>query len=76
MNYPVKEQRETAERALEDLIDSHQLDAVLDMIATICIEKADHLTSNWQDSGAAKCWTKAANSISRLSVSERINAVS
>jgi hypothetical protein len=40
---------------LERLVDENGLTAVLDALATVCYEKADHVQSNWQDS-ALRRW--------------------
>ena len=41
---------------LEALIDQHGLSAVIYAIAVICMEKAEHLSSNWQDKLSAAAW--------------------
>jgi hypothetical protein len=48
---------------LERLVDENGLTAVLDALATVCHEKADHVQSNWQDSGLAKCWKSAGKRV-------------
>jgi hypothetical protein len=45
--------------ALERIVDLHGLRKTLDMLATICAEKADHLRTDWQDEAAAKDWNRA-----------------
>lgn len=50
---------------LEDLIDRHGLDMVLQALEDICYEKAEHLKSNWQDQPAASLWEKDAKTISQ-----------
>lgn len=52
---------QAAKDTLEMLIDHNSLDAVLDALSVICAEKAEHLTSNWQDKAAARDWIKASN---------------
>jgi hypothetical protein len=37
------------ETTLEELVDSRGLNAVLDTLADICHEKAEHIRCNWQD---------------------------
>lgn len=44
------------EHALEDLIDRHGLTHVVNTLAVICAEKAEHLRHNWQDTISAKAW--------------------
>ena len=41
---------------LEALIDRHGLPAVLNAIAQICSDKAEHIAVNWQDATTAKVW--------------------
>jgi hypothetical protein len=49
---------------LEQFIDGSSLFAVLEMIQVICGEKAQHISSNWQDEGLSKMWTRAAKRVS------------
>ena len=37
------------------------LDGILEMIANICHEKAEHLRSNWQDESSAQLWERTGN---------------
>lgn len=53
---------------LEGLVDKHGLSAVIDALIDICHGKAEHLESNWQDTHAAKEWTKAAKKLDRVTV--------
>lgn len=48
---------------LESMIDSTTLAIVLDALAAICDEKADHLNTNWQDPTAARHWSDMAGRI-------------
>jgi hypothetical protein len=45
---------------LEALIDGNELREVVLALVTIASGKAEHLRTNWQDSGAAKDWERAA----------------
>ena len=45
---------------LETMIDQYGLDAVTDAIADICIQKTEHVLTNWQDADLAEHWNKAA----------------
>jgi hypothetical protein len=49
--------------ALEKLVDASTLATVLEALAEVCHEKAEHLRVNWQDSGMAVAWTRAGNRI-------------
>lgn len=53
------------ESFLEGLIDKHGLSAVLYAVATLCMEKAEHLEGNWQDKPSALCWEQDALSVER-----------
>lgn len=44
---------------LESLIDSHGLAAVLDAMAQIAFEKAEHIVSSYADATTARHWDKA-----------------
>lgn len=52
---------------LESVIDEIGLSALLNEIAEIAREKADHLRSNWQDETSAKLWDKDADRIEKVS---------
>ncbi len=45
---------------LETLLDSTSLQALLTALRDICDAKADHIQENWQDTGLANAWNKAA----------------
>jgi hypothetical protein len=60
----IKEQ----EKALEAMIDSESLARVLENLETVCLEKAEHLRTNWQDEAAAKSWESLALRIDRAAV--------
>lgn len=49
--------------ALEAAIDAHGLSNVLEIIANICRDKADHVSINWQDQRLSKSWEYAATRI-------------
>lgn len=53
----------TLAQQLEALIDRHGLVCVLNNLAFIADEKAQHLECNWQDKNSAKAWTRAAKRI-------------
>lgn len=56
---------ETEFNAIEELIDSHDLAEVITSIHEICLLKAEHLRSNWQDAKGARVWKKAARTIDK-----------
>lgn len=51
---------------LESMIDSEGVSGILEEIADICFEKAEHIRENWQDRVTAKSWEKDANAVMRL----------
>lgn len=52
---------------LETMIDQHGLAAVLEALAFVCHEKADHCITNWQDRTLAIAWRKAAQAVEHAS---------
>jgi len=53
------------EMDLEAMVDRNGLPHVLDALATICFEKAEHLRSNWQDESAAKEWERFGKAVDK-----------
>ena len=51
---------------LEELIDTYNVETVLDAIAGICGEKADHIRASYDDRALARVWSDAGTRISRL----------
>jgi len=45
---------------LESLVDAKGMTTVLETLAQIASEKADHIATNWQDTGLAKEWDRLA----------------
>jgi hypothetical protein len=41
---------------LERLIDRHGLTHIVTGLSLICVEKAEHIRTNWQDRTTAKAW--------------------
>lgn len=54
------------EVVLENLVDTFGLRETVSMLASVCRHKADHLTMNWQDYGAAETWEGKANRLEAL----------
>lgn len=48
---------------MEQFIDRESLDALLYLVQEICLEKAEHIRSNWQDEALAKEWEYHVDSI-------------
>ena len=49
---------------IEELVDGSDLASVVMALALVCMEKAEHLECNWQDT--ARVWNRAGNKIIRL----------
>lgn len=57
---------EQTKQQLEALVDRMSLSVVLEALAEICHEKAEHLRSEWQDSMTASWWDDKGNRIERV----------
>jgi len=53
------------ETALEAMIDSQGMVAVLTALEIICDEKANHLRHNWQDTATARVWERGSSAIGK-----------
>jgi hypothetical protein len=51
--------------ALENLIDQHGLGTVVESIAEVARQKAEHIAVNWQDPAYARHWERAAKELDR-----------
>jgi N-methylhydantoinase B/oxoprolinase/acetone carboxylase alpha subunit len=47
---------EAARDTLEDLVDRYSLDEVIEILSEVCMDKAEHLRSNWDDPVSARWW--------------------
>jgi hypothetical protein len=59
--YSERERRVARELTLEGLVDQTSVVEVLDMLATICFEKSEHLRVAWQDSPYAAKYERMGN---------------
>lgn len=50
---------------LEELVDATNAESVLEALSTVFAEKAEHIQSNWQDSGLALSYRKLADAVDR-----------
>jgi len=66
----------TDDGIVEDLIDRLTLRGLLDLVAQVCHEKADHLRANWQDETAGHAWERAEQIINKMTTNPRVKAVS
>lgn len=60
------------EEQIEHLLDGATLERVLDSLGNVCIAKAEHLRTNWQDERAAQDWTTAYKCVERCRVNTMI----
>ena len=56
---------ENNQDVLKDLVDACSLEGVMEMLATICAEKAEHLDADRQDQRSAQRWLSAATRLSQ-----------
>ena len=59
------------QRVLERLIDRYGLGGVLKALAHVCRDKADDLTSAWNDDGGARLWR--ADACALISVAAQVS---
>lgn len=52
---------------LEQILDSSNLPAILEALAQICHEKAEHIRENWQDEPLARKWNRAGKALETTS---------
>lgn len=57
---------EKLEVVLENLVDRHGLEVVLEQLGMVCYEKSAHLRSVWQDSSGARWWGIMARRITTV----------
>lgn len=62
--------------SLEAMVDRNGLRLVLDLLAEVCHDKAEHIRTNWQDKHTAAAWTQAAVRVKQCSVMEAVKFVS
>lgn len=48
---------------VEDYIDKHGMVHLLTMLENICLEKAEHVQTNWQDRTLASAWRRGSRRI-------------
>jgi histidinol-phosphate/aromatic aminotransferase/cobyric acid decarboxylase-like protein len=59
---------------IEEMIDKHGLSYVVDLVAEVCIAKADHVRETWQDRVLERTWNRNAEKL--LNVSVKLTATS
>ena len=63
---------QTVKDATEAYIDDLGVARLLDALADVCRDKAEHLESNWQDHAAGHDWEHAAKQIDQLACRVRV----
>jgi hypothetical protein len=51
---------------VEGILDRRDMKQMLEMLASISYEKAEHLRGNWQDEASAKSWEQTASKLEKL----------
>jgi hypothetical protein len=51
---------------MEEVMDKEGLAQLVQLVAEICYEKAEHVLTNWQDKNLAKLWEKDAKLLERV----------
>lgn len=54
--------------ALEMCVDRSGLANLLEVLAIVCEEKAEHIQANWQDRALAGAWERTAKELDRIAV--------
>ena len=54
---------------MEELLDSLGIVDFIEMLTSICYEKADHVRTNWQDKELAKAWENNARALEKVKIS-------
>ena len=55
-------------KMLEALIDDIGLNVIIAKLGNICLDKSDHIATNWHDKALAKKWERCGKKLSALSV--------
>lgn len=51
---------------LEEMVDKHGLESVLEALSSICADKADHISANYDDRTLAGAWTASGLAIEEV----------
>jgi hypothetical protein len=57
---------EEVKHLMEEFMDKEGLAQLIQLVAEICYEKAEHVLTNWQDENLAKLWEKDAKLLVRV----------
>jgi hypothetical protein len=58
----------TASETLESILDQYTMTTVIDFLACIASEKAEHVRSNWQDEPLARQWDRLSKTLEKAMV--------
>lgn len=61
---------------LEDFIDARGMEALLEDLALIAAEKAEHIQASYQDKSTSKLWVRVSKRLEGLSNSRDIRRIS
>jgi hypothetical protein len=61
---------------LEHDIEHHGLEGVLNMLAGVCYDKAEHLRSMWNEGAVADAWTEVGDALTVLEVDSPVRSIS
>lgn len=64
------------QEVLERCVDRTSLKIVLDALADICHEKAEHVRVNWQDATLGSAWESAGKRVGTCAASRAVDIVS
>ena len=62
------------DRVLEDLVDRYGLVTVLNMLGSVCFDKADHVKETYADTGMATVLNGAGAAIAQAAAAQRVKA--
>lgn len=60
--------QQAIQETLEGIVDRYSMSDVLDALALVCIDKGEHLRSNWQDKASARVWDRIGVSIQKAQI--------
>lgn len=52
--------------AMERLVDAHGLQGIASVLADVCLEKAEHVSTTWGDENLARAWQRAGELLTWL----------
>ena len=61
---------------LESFMDLYSMETLLDVMAQISLEKAEHIAREWQDNALAKQWMAVGMKLDHVKISKPISVIS